>query len=218
LKTAVTQEVVDTLNQIAADPAVAEAVRNNFFSYTTVLKEGKFKLTDYLSAVMYVSYKLMGQSNLDAYALTFPDRYQRLVQQGTPSKDIAAFVSMYNRGKLVNLIMEQSLVPTWVLNSHIHQEAINVQADLMRTANSEKVRMEAANSLLTHLKRPEAVKGQIDINVKNEDGVNALQAALRNLAQGQLQAIDRGVPVAQITASPIIEAGVVDDGIDQTGP
>jgi hypothetical protein len=219
LKSSVTQSLVDTLNQIAADPAVAENIRNNFVSYSTVLKEGKFKLEDYLHAVMYVSYKLMGLSNVDAYAHTHPQRYQRLVSQGTSSKDIAAYVSAYNKGKLVNLILEQSLVPTYVLNAHIFQEAINTQADIMRDASvSPKVRMEAANSLMTHLKRPEAVKSQIDINVKDESGVDALKQALANLAQGQLKTIQSGTSVAQIAASPIIEAGVVDNGTDQTGP
>jgi hypothetical protein len=219
LKSAVTQQLVDNLNQIAADPAVAEQIRNNFVSYSTVLKEGKFKLEDYLSAVMYVSYKLMGQSNVDAYALTHPARYQRLVQMGTSSKDIAAYVTAYNKGKLVNLILEQSLVPTWVLNAHIFQEAINIQADIMRDPTiSPKVRTEAANSLMTHLKRPEAAKAKLDITVKDESGVNELKQALRDLAMKQVDSIQSGTSVAQIAASPIIEAGVVEDGIDQTGP
>lgn len=205
LKNAVTQSLVDTINNIAADPILAESIRNNFISYTGVLKDGKFKAEDYLNAVMYVSYKLMGHTNQDAYAKTFPHRYQILVAKGTASKDIAAYVVAYNKGKLVNLVLEQTLVPTYVLNAHVYQEAINTQAWLMKNAFSEKVRGEAANSILTHLKRPEAIKGTLDINVKDTSGVNELKNALRDLALGQLKNIEEGGSVAQIAASPIIE-------------
>lgn len=215
LKSAVSQNLVDTINNIAADPLLAENIRNNFVSYTSVLKDGRFKTEDYLHAVMYVSYKLMGNTNLDAYAKTFPHRYANLVAKGTASKDIAAYVVAYNKGKLVNLVLEQTLVPTYVLNAHIYQEAINCQAELMRTAFSEKVRAEAANSILTHLKRPEAIKGQIDINVKDTSGVNELKNALRDLAQGQLKSIEEGASVALIAGTPMIEVEGTEVGTDQ---
>jgi hypothetical protein len=214
LKNSVSQSLVDTINNIAADPILTESIRTNFISYTGVLKDGKFKAEDYLNAVMYVSYKLMGHTNQDSYAKTFPRRYATLVAKGTPTKDIAAYVVAYNKGKLVNLILEQTLVPTYVLNASIYQEAINTQAWLMNNANSEKVRTEAANSILTHLKRPEAVKGSIDINVQDVSGVNELKNALRDLAIGQLKSIDEGSSVALIAASPIIEVEGKDVGID----
>lgn len=206
LKSSITRQLVDRINNAVTDPIVAEQVRNNFVSYTSVLKEGKFKTEDYLHAVMYVSFKLFGLSNLDAYAHTFPQRYQNLLAQGIASKDIAAYVSAYNKGKLVNLILEQTLVPTWVLNQHLYQEALTVQADLMRSATSEKVRTEAANSILTHLKRPEAVKGQIDINIKDSSGMNELKEALAKMAEQQRDLISSGMTARQIAAQPIIDA------------
>ena len=56
IRSNITQPLVDTLNNIAADPLIAEDIRNNFVSYSAVLKEGKFKVEDYLNAVAYVSY------------------------------------------------------------------------------------------------------------------------------------------------------------------
>lgn len=96
---------------------MAEAIKDNFLSYTQVLSEGKFKTEDYLSAVMYVSFKLMGMTNQDAYARTFPARYRTLLNNGTSAKDISSYVSMYNKGRLVNLILEKSLIPTWVFDA-----------------------------------------------------------------------------------------------------
>lgn len=219
LKGSVTQHFVDTLNNIAADPLLAENIRNNFISYTAVLKEGKFKTEDYLNAVVYVSHKLMGASNGEAYAKTFPVRYQALLAKGTSPKDIAAYVSAYNKGKLVNLVLEQTMVPTHVLNAHLFQEAINVQAAIMKDDEvSPKVRVEAANSLLTHLKRPEAAKSELKIEIEDKSGLNELKNALQQVALKQIEAIDSGVPVADIAASKLIEAEAVEVGPDQTQP
>ncbi len=204
LKNMITQQFVDQINNIAADPILAESIRNNFVSFTNVMKDGRFKIEDYLNAVTYVSYKLMGYSNQDAYQRTFPARYQALVNRGALPKDISAYVAAYNKNKLVNLVYEQTAVPTWVLNQHLYQEAIGVQAELMRTAVSEKVRTEAANSLLTHLKKPDK-DFQISLDVKENSGITELKNALRDIAQAQSSAVSSGVPIKQIADSPIIE-------------
>lgn len=205
MKKAADQPLVDQLNQIATDPLVAEQIRENFISYAGVLRDGKFKTEDYLAAVAYVSFKLMGDSNKDAWARAFPQRYALLKSKNAAEKDISAHVSAYAKGKLVNAILEQSMVPTWVLNAHMFQQALNVQADLMLSANSEKVRSDAANSILTHLKRPEAVKGQIDINIKDNSGMNELKEVLGALAVQQQELLANGAPIRQITDATIIE-------------
>lgn len=204
LKNMISQAFVDQINNIAADPELAETIRNNFVSFTSVMKDGKFKIEDYLNAVTYVSFKLMGYTNQDAYCRTFPARYQALVARGALSKDISAYVSAYNKNKLVNLIYEQTAIPTWVLNQDLYQRAINVQADLMTTAMSEKVRTEAANSLLTHLKKPDK-DFQISLDVKENSGITELKNALRDMALAQGSAVASGVPIKQIANSPIIE-------------
>ena len=205
LKGAATQAFVDQINNIVADPEVAQHVRDNFISYTKVLQDGKFKTEDYLHAVTYVSFKLMGLSNQDAYFRTFPARHARLLAAGTSSKDIAAYVSGYNRGKLVNLILEQSLVPTWVLNQDIFQKAINTQADLMANAQSELVRTQAANSLLTHLAKPKEAGPLVNIDMRESSGMNELRDTLTKLAQQQQALIQAGVTTKSIAEQDIID-------------
>ena len=209
LKNNVTQQLVDNINNCVADPIMAEAIKDNFLSYTQVLSEGKFKTEDYLSAVMYVSFKLMGMTNQDAYSRTFPARYRTLLNNGTSAKDISSYVSMYNKGRLVNLILEKSLIPTWVLNQHIYQKAINVQADLMANANSEMVRMQAANSILTHLVKPKEVGPLINLDLREGSGLNELKATLTQLAQQQRDLIGQGV-----TTKSIADQGLVIDHVD----
>jgi hypothetical protein len=205
LKSAATQELTDSLNNIMVDPMIAEAIRENFIGYAGVLKDGRFKTEDYLNAVAYVSFKIMGYSNKEAYEKTFPQRMHDLIARGAQSKDIAAYVSAYAKGKLVNLIYEQTLVPTWVLNQDLYQKAINVQADLMVNSQSDKVRCEAANSLLTHLKKPEVKEFQISVENKENSGMIELKEALKNLAAKQIEQVENGMKTGDMAALPLIE-------------
>lgn len=187
LKGNLNKELLEQINSTLNDPLHYETFRDNFLSYTNVLTEGRFKILDYVNAVKYVSHKLMGNSNIEAYTKTFPERYQRLIDNGTSDKDIHSHVTAYNKNKLVNLILEQSIIPSWILNQDLYQKALNAQALLMTTAKSEKVRSDAADSLLKHLKMPETQKVELDIGVKVDKSVDMLKQATMALAEQQRQ-------------------------------
>lgn len=203
-KNSVTQELVDTINNVTQDQLLAEQFRENFVTYSSVMKDGKFKTMDYLSAIQYVTYKHMGYSNKDAYFKTFPNRQAELVARGTSEKDISAYVSAYHRGKLVNLIMEQSLVPVWIVNQDNFQKAINVQVELMTTAVSEKVRCDAANSILTHLAKPKDQVTNINLDMRENSGLTDLKNTLQALAEQQLVAIQSGTSTKEIAGSSLV--------------
>lgn len=206
IKKNVTDEMVDSVNGLLTNPILRETYRDNIVSYASVMKNGQYRLVDYLNAVRYVSFKLVGSSNIEAYTKAFPDRYNRLVTDGMSSKDISAYVAMYNKNKLVQSIMEQSIVPSWVLNQDMYQRALNVQADLMVNATSEKVRSDAANSILTHLKAPEVNKIELDIGVKQDKSIDELRSAVVDLVRAQRDTISSGSATAQNVAhSRIIE-------------
>ncbi len=192
LKKNINTEVIDQINELLADPDMYEQYRDNLMSYTNVMMEGKFKLSSYISAVKYVSHKLMNCTNLLAYTKTFPDKYADFLARGVSSSDISSYVHAYNSSKLVNLIYVQTLTPIAVLNNHMVQQALNVQADLMVNAKSEKVRSDAANSILTHLKLPETQKIERDIGVKGDSSIDALRASTMELVAMQRQMIQSG--------------------------
>ena len=206
LKGAATGALVDAINQISADPIIAESIRENFLSYSAVLRDGKFKTEDYLNAVAYCSYKLMGDSNQDAYFKTFPQRYAALVAAGRTPKEISSYVASYNKGQLVNKIMEQALVPSWVLNAHMFQAALNTQFKLMNDEDvSHKVRSDAANSLLTHLAKPKEVGPLINIEMGENSGMTELKETLAKMAEQQRELIASGVTTQAIASQTIIE-------------
>lgn len=200
VKKSINQELIDQINSTLSDPEMYESYRENLLSYTRVMADGRFKVTNYVDAVKYVSHKLMGCTNIDAYTKTFPDKYQRFIQQGVTAKDIASYVTAYNKSKLVNLIFEQTLIPSYVLNQDLYQKALNVQAELMVNANSEKVRCDAANSLLTHLKMPETQKVELEIGIKEDSSIASLRAATLELARHQRLVIESGQANAQDVA------------------
>lgn len=212
LKTSATPALVDLINNVTSDPIIAEQVRSNFISYSSVLRDGKYKTEDYVNAVTYVSLKLLGNSNQDAYFKTFPQRHAALIAKGTSSKDIAAYVSAYNKGKMVNAIMEQTLVPTWVLNQHMYQEALNVQADLMANSHSDKVRCDAANSILTHLAKPKEAGPLINIDMRETSGMNELREALGKMAKQQQELITAGIATKEVAGQRIMQAEVIENG------
>ena len=197
VKKSVNQELIDQINTTLSDPEMYETYRDNLVSYTRVMADGRFKISSYVEAVKYVSHKLMGCTNIEAYIKTFPDKYNRFIQQGVSAKDIASYVTAYNKNKLVNLIFEQTLIPSYVLNQDLYQRALNVQADLMITAKSEKVRCDAANSLLTQLKMPETQKVELEIGVKEDSSIAALRATTMELARQQRLMMESGAMNAQ---------------------
>ena len=214
-KGVITQDMVNQLNALSKDPEESRYIRENFITFSKVLSEGRFKLGDYVRAVMYVSHKVMGKSNLDSYKATFPDRYAQMVSDGRQPKDIASYVSAYNKGKLVNLVYERAMIPTWVLNQDMFQSALNVNYEIMNDVTvSDKVRVEAANSILTHLKKPETNKAELKIDIGLNDGMKALEQRLAEMAEVQLKTIEgKAMTVEEVAGLPlnVPEAEIVDE-------
>ena len=204
LRSAATDALRDKINSITSDQIVAERIRENFISFTSVLNDGRYSTEEYLNAVSYVTYKHMGLSNIDSYVKTFPDRYAALVAKKTAQKDIAAYVYSFSRTKLVVALMEQTLVPMWIVNQDIYQKAINTQARLMLTAKSEKVQSDAANSILTHLAKPKDAVTNINVDLRENSEIRDLQNTLRQLAQQQQDLIKSGVKTIDITESKLV--------------
>lgn len=202
------QEFADKVNEIVAEPEAAEEVRNNFLTYAKVLQDGKYKTEDYLNAVTYCTYKIMGYTNKDSYAKAFPDRYHALVLKGASQKDISAYVAAYHKNKLVNTILEQAVIPTWLLNQDVFQKAINTQMELMNDplVNSRD-RTAAANSLLTHLKAPEPKKVELDISIKREGGIADLRATMEQMARTQLELIEKGGSAKEVGRTRLVIEG-----------
>lgn len=192
LRSYVTPEFMDKLNNISVDPIEAEELRESAIGYIDILQSGKYKMDSYLNAIKYVTYMALGSKSIEAWAKVFPEKYARCVAQNMPEKTIHSYVSHYKSSKLVTELMERMMVPTHILNAPFFQEAINKSVDLMRNAKSERIQLEAATSLLVHLKRPETQKLEIDVGIKENSQLQELKDITMGLAAQQQQLIAAG--------------------------
>lgn len=210
VRSKVDNDMIVSINGLLQEQDLRENFRDNLLSYTGIMKDGKFRLKDYINAVRFVSYRLLGSNNQDSYAKTFPERFQRLIDSGADAKTISSYSTAYGKTQLVVRITEQTMIPTHIVNQDIYQKAINIQAVMMSDDDvSPAVRQKAADSLLTHLKTPETIKMELDIGVKQDKAIDALVETTRTLAEQQRDMIkNQNVTAQQIAHSSL----VIEDG------
>ncbi len=199
-----TQEFTDKLNGIVNDPIIAEHMREHFITYAGVLTEGKWSMDSYMNAIQYATYKMLGMTNKDAYMHTFPSRHQELMARGATAQELSAYVAQYHKTKLVNAILERAMIPVHVLYQDVYHKAIQVNADLMVNAQSEKVRQEAANSILTHLAKPKEAAPAVAIVTGANAELDALRNSLAEIARTQTQLLEDGVTAKDIAGQKLI--------------
>ena len=204
-RTMITQEFLDKIEASVQDSLIAEQFKENFITYLNVLSKGKYKMEDYISAIKYVSYKLLGYTNIDAYAATFPERYNRLKKEG--QQKIDAFVAMYNKGKLVMQIYEQTIVPTYVLNAPLHQEALNELAKMIKDPSVRGMtKVKACEAILQNTKQPEIIKGELTIGMEQQDTISDLRDVVEQLAEVNRLSIAKKVK----SIKEVAEAKIID--------
>ena len=210
----ITQDFLDKIEASVQNSLIAEEFKNNFITYLNVLSTGKYKMEDYISAVKYVSFKLLGYSNVDAYAATFPDRYERLKREG--QEQIEAFASMYNKNKLVMQIYEQTIVPTYVLNAPLHQEALNELAKMIKDPSVRGMtKVKACEAILQHTKQPEIVKGELTIGIEQQDTISELRDVVEQLAEVNRLSITKNIKsIKEVAEAKIIDVTPLGEDYD----
>ena len=188
--TMLTQDFLDRIEASVKDSEIAEQFKENFITYLSVLRGGKYSMEDYLHAIKYVTFKLLGYTNRDAYISTFPERYSRLEKNG---QNVDPFVQAYNKGKLVNQIYEQTMVPTYILNAPLHQEALSELAKMIRDPGVRGMtKVKACEAILNYTKPPEVAKAEITIGMDQQETISELREVTEGLAAVLQQSIKEG--------------------------
>jgi hypothetical protein len=209
----ITPELLKQINGTITDPIALDQFRENLMSFTSVLKGGKFRLDHYICAVKYVSLLALGDNKKEAFLKTFPGKHRRIIAANTPDGHVKAYASSFHSTKIVTLLLEQMMVPVHLMNAAMFQDALNVEAKLMKEAKSEKVRCDAAAVLLQHLKPPETQKIELDVAMKEDDSIKALRETTLALARQQQKMIEKGTASTQgIATSVLIEEAQIVPG------
>ena len=129
---------------------------------------------------------------------------QELVAKGYDDQRISSHVSAYHKGALVQKLLAQSTVPLYMLYQDEAHKAIKVLVEVMTSDNSsQKTKAEAADKLLTHVKRPEAAKVELEVSQKASDAMSEVTTMMRDLAQRELAAIAEGGNVRAVADLPL---------------
>lgn len=170
-----------------------------------MLRSGTYGIKQYVSAVKYLTYKMQDLSNIDAYVKTHPDRYQKMLDNGYTKKAINGVISIYAKSKIIIAISNQIQMPTHIINQDVYQKSINVLAEMMMTARSEKCRVDAAAKLVDALRPPETSKIEIDMKQGEGSAISDLRASTMALVNMQKEMLgQKSMNAKEIAHSKII--------------
>jgi len=184
----------------------------------SVMRGGLYSTKDYMNAVKFSSFRLLKNSDIDSYMMTFPDRYARLMNKHADfgdeaairSEKISPYVTAYKKNDLVVKVTEQALVPSRILNAPMFQQALNIQMGIAMGARSEQVRSQAAESVMKYTMSPEVQKIELEVGVKGQDEVLALRTEMHRLASQQQATIESGTNSALDIAEQTLLHDVID--------
>lgn len=194
---AVKEKALDFINKTiqGENPAVAEYFRNTCINVMDSMfgSGSRINLQDYLNAALFVTYRSMGDTKTRAYTKVFPDRVQRMQREGQSMAHLNSYADIYSKNQCVVDIQAKMLLPTHIVCHDLFYEAMRVTADIMNdTKVSPKVRVEAANNIMSHTKQPEIKKQELDIRINESNEIEQLKDALFNLSERQRNNIIEG--------------------------
>lgn len=227
-----TQDIINLFNRKTNKFKVPDAITNlvndiqdedfrkdyieNIYQYREAMKIGGCGLEVYLNAVRFATYITMGFTQTEAYRYTFPEKIailrKRHLEEGikeySTKGTIAGRASGYAHSKMVQKLLEVSIVPDHIIYRDLHHSAIKILANVMQdTEVSPKTRVEAADSILKHTTKPDAV-------VQKESTISVLdkiQKMSDNLASKQLQALNqKNVTIESVAEYTITEEADAD--------
>ena len=207
----VLEQAAEILNTATEDMdyVMAKEFRDNCLSFIDILKNSKSRVSfaDYVNACKFATFKLAGNTDVRAYALTFPDRIRRMERNKVPNSHLYQYASIYSKNKTVVEVMAKLVVPTHIMFQDIFHQAVKVQSELMLDDKiSPKVRSDAANSLMTHLKTPEVKQAELKVDVQGSGAIEQLAEALGSLSGKQSEMLREGrYSLKDIREATIIE-------------
>jgi hypothetical protein len=188
-------------------------LRTNLFDNLDIFKkvylEGSYRVDSFINASLYVSYTQLGFTKISSYERVYPDRIARLIQDGRTHKAISNLVNAYNKSVLVQKLLGEFQMPSYVMFRDVFYKAVAAQEEILDDPKvSATVKQKAACSLMGHLKEPEVQKVELEVNDKRESSmIKDLLEASNKLANEQIRAIKEGRSNAQEVAHSAIVEG-----------
>ena len=113
-------------------------------------------------------------------------------------------------------IFEQTIVPTYVLNAPLHQEALNELAKMIKDPSVKGMaKVKACEAILQYTKQPDIVKGELTIGIEQQDTISELRDVVEQLAEVNRLSIAKNIKsVKEVAEAKIIDITPSGDNYD----
>lgn len=206
---------VDLMNQaiLGIGEGLEEFCKSNMIGLLKVMENNKTNsIEDYVNAVKFITFKQAGDSNVRAYAKVFPDKIKKMQSEGIPNSYLHSYASIFANSVMVTKVQAGLMIPTHIMYQDVYHQAVLTQASIMNDTNvSPKVRSDAANSLLTHLKQPEVKQMEVNVGMKDNSVIDELRSVLTSIADTQQRKIVDG----EWTVSDVSETKLIVGEVDE---
>lgn len=200
----INEEFIDELSKAFSDPDWSREFKENFLTYSKVLNEcdANVNIWDYVNAVKFITYKMMGYSIDEAWKRVFPKKAEECIKNGK-KEFINRYANGYNKREIVIKIAKQAMIPSYILNAPMYQRALNVLNDMLDDPSVRGMaKVKACETILNYTKPPEVNKAEVQVTIKQNDAITELREIAEAFAKSQQKAIVDG----NLSAEDIIEA------------
>ena len=193
----VTQAIVDKINNTGNETGLLQEVfEEQILSYAGLVSGKGRTFEKLVNALKYCNLKLIpGMTNEKAWAITFPDKYDKLVSE---KRFAASHVSMYNSSEMVIEIDKMLMMPVAIQYAPMFHHSVKKLFDLSNgfAANGKEasahVQLMAATELAKITKMPETAKVEVDVKVNQGSIIDEYEKAINMMASAKLDQIKSG--------------------------
>lgn len=199
-KNAITQELVDVLNEVKDEAEFqGEPLLNTAVVYEKLMINNKASVREFVDAIRFCAYLVtMDDNYTEAYKKTFyyRDFVKERISADTKSikyAELTSAASRYRRNnKLVADLLVYSQAPLEIMFLGWRYKAVGVLADTMMNAKLDRDKINAAKELLVATKGPETKRIELDIGVKENSAIASLNEQLSVMAGKQVMLLESG--------------------------
>lgn len=204
----VTQAIVDKINNTGNETGLLQEVfEEQILSYAGLVSGKGRTFEKLVNALKYCNLKLIpGMTNERAWAITFPDKYDKLVLE---KRFAASHVSMYNSSEMVIEIDKMLMMPVAIQYAPMFHHSVKKLFDLSNgvAANGKEasahVQLMAATELAKITKMPETAKVEVDVKVNQGSIIDEYEKAINMMANAKLDQIKNGGNMFGTINSPV---------------
>lgn len=171
-----------------------EFLKSNMIGLLSVMKDNKTNnVKEFINAVKFITFKQAGDTNVRAYAKTFPDKLKRMQEDKIPNSYLHSYAGIYSKSALVTKMQAALIVPTHILYQDVFHKAVMVQYQIMTDDSiNPKIRQEAAGAIMTHLKPPEVKQMELQVDFNESNFLEQFKETMSSMAQQQQTLIMEG--------------------------